>query len=131
MDVGASGGLVAAVVAVVGLFKLREGNLSKKLEIEKRAQEMLFERLHQLEFREMAREKRVDEFQLQLAEMRHKHDKLQWEYEELVKDYKDLEHQFQAEQKHTSELRDTLFKLYNDYEGAGRVRPLLTPRKKP
>jgi uncharacterized coiled-coil protein SlyX len=131
MDASLAVPVLTALGAVVALFKAREKSVLTKLETEQLGQKMIFERLQQLEFREMTREKRVDELTLQCAELRHKHDKLQWEYEELKKDYSDLQEQFAAEKKRSGALKSELDRMYNEIRDSRPPATLLKPKRTP
>lgn len=122
--------VLTALGAVVALFRAREKTVLTKLETEKLGQEMIFERIKSLEFRDMTREKRMEELSAQCAELRHKHDKLQWEYEELKKDYSDLQEQFAAEKKRSAALKRELDSMYNEIRDSKPPPvPFIKPRK--
>ena len=116
--------ILAALTGVVAYFTAREKSVAMKLEIEKKGQELLFHRLHELEGREMFREKRMDELALAHAEQRHRHDKLQWEHEELKKENTDLALKADAADRRAASLKAELDGLYNNVQSGHAVRPL-------
>lgn len=120
MEAFSAAGALAAITGVVAYFTAREKSVAAKLEIEKKGQEMLFHRMHELEGREMFREKRVDELNVAFIELRHRHDKLQWEHEELTKENAELSSRFAQEQKRSVALKAELDAMYNEVRGGGR-----------